>query len=282
MKDRGARPTVRRAVRSQGDRYRLAARGRARAASSASRRSKMRDAYDPSARGWAKGARCLLAAALAVAALGLLAAPVAAAPHRFSPRVVPDPLPPPVINTTVDQSLGDCSVSCSLRDAVALSAPGATLAVPAGHYVLTLGAITISNNLTIAGAGARTTVIDGNASSGIFSPPTVLTIEIDDVSLINGNTVAVNPVFGIPAGGAIVGSGTLTLRRCRIANNQAPAGGGIAWLGTLTIDQCTIAGNTATGGGPEGVSGGGIFSSDGPGTMTNSTLTGNTAATGTV
>jgi hypothetical protein len=165
-----------------------------------------------------------------------------------------------------------------LRDAVALSAPGATLAVPAGHYVLTLGAITISNNLTIAGAGARTTVIDGNASSGIFSPPTVLTIEIDDVSLINGNAVTGDPnIAGLLAGGAIDGSGTLTLRRCRIANNQAAVGGGIAWTGTLTIDESTIAGNTATAI-IEGPSGGGIFSEGGPVTMTNSTLTGNTTA----
>jgi CSLREA domain-containing protein len=238
----------------------------------------MRDSSNLSARGWAKGAQCHLAAALALAALGLLAAPAAAAPHRFSPRVVPDPIgPPPVINTTVDQSLGDCSVTCSLRDAVALSAAGATLAVPAGHYVLTLGAITINQDLTLAGAGARTTVIDGNASSGIFDLPTVLTIEIDDVSLINGNAVTVDPNFGFPAGGALDGSGTATLRRCRIANNQAALGGGIAWTGTLTIDESTIAGNTATV--PiEGFSGGGILAIGGAVTMTNSTLTGNTTA----
>src|ERR1700688_5125225 len=113
----------------------------------------MRDLSNLSARGWAKGARCLLAAAVAVAALGLSAAPAAAAPHRFSPRVVPDPIgPPPVINTTVDQSLGDCSVTCSLRDAIALSATGDTLAVPAGTYALTLGTINIAQDLTLAGA----------------------------------------------------------------------------------------------------------------------------------
>jgi CSLREA domain-containing protein len=126
----------------------------------------MRDSNNPLAKGWPMGARCLVAAALAAAGLGLLAAPAAAGPHPISPPVVTNPLPPPVINTTVDQSLGDCSVTCSLRDAIALSAAGATLAVPAGHYVLTLGDITITQSLTLAGAGARTTVIDGNSTSG--------------------------------------------------------------------------------------------------------------------
>ena len=60
----------------------------------------------------------------------------------------------------------------SLRDAVATSAAsGDTVQIPAGHYVLTLGQIQrintnpILTNLILAGAGARTTVIDGNGSS---------------------------------------------------------------------------------------------------------------------
>jgi len=230
----------------------------------------MRDSSKPPAKGWPMGARCLVAAALAVAGLGLLAAPAA---------VVPDPLPPPVINTTVDQSLGDCSVTCSLRDAIALSAAGATLAVPAGHYVLTLGDITITQSLTLAGAGARTTVIDGNSTSGgatggIFNITSPISVELDDLSLING--------VADQQGGAISsfdltnsGGSALTIRRCTIANNQVTGGqaGGVAQIrGLLFIEDSTISNNSSfpLGGSALLVEGASVE-------ITNSTITGNSA-----
>lgn len=219
----------------------------------------------------------LLTAALAVTALGLAAAPASAVP---------------VINTTVDQSLGDCSVTCSLRDAVALSVSGDTLHVPAGHYALTLGQILTGNSLTIIGDGARSTVIDGNGADRIFElGPDVfmpITIEITDLSLING--LATTPdSFGNLFGGAIAGgsnvfgvTANLTLRRCRIAGNQADAGGGLVWQGDLTIDQCTIEGNLATSGFEFifSLGGGGILAAIGDTTITNSTFTGNTSLVG--
>lgn len=173
----------------------------------------------------------LMTAVLAMTALGLAAPPASAAP---------------VITTTNDQSLGDCSVTCSLRDAVALSVSGDTIHVPAGHYVLTLGDIVTGNNLTIVGDGARSTVLDGNGASRIFvfhHPIDDPMVEITDLSLINGLASTLDPFAGSLDGGAIVGGSTpfngasLTLRRCRIAGNQAGVGGGILWGGKLTIDQ---------------------------------------------
>ncbi len=219
----------------------------------------------------------LLTAVLAMTALGLAAAPASGVP---------------IINTTVDQSLGDCSVTCSLRDAVALSVSGDTLHVPAGTYVLTLGQIVTENSLTIVGDGARSTVIDGNGADRIFQlGPDVfkpITVEITDLSLING--LATTPdSFGDLFGGAITGGSnvfgvatSLTLRRCRIAGNQARVGGGVVWQGDLTIDQCTISGNLATSSLEFFVSigAGGIFAANGDNTITNSTLTGNTSLVG--
>jgi CSLREA domain-containing protein len=219
----------------------------------------------------------LLTAVLTVTALGLAVAPAFAVP---------------VINTTVDQSLGDCSVTCSLRDAVALSASGDTLHVPAGTYVLTLGQIITGNSLTIIGDGARSTVIDGNGADRIFEfGPDVfkpITIEIADLSLING--LATTPdSFGTLFGGAIAGgsnvfgvTASLTLRRCRIAGNQAEAGGGIVWQGGLTIDQCTFSDNLATSAFEFffPIGGAAILVGIGDTTITNSTLTGNTSLVG--
>jgi CSLREA domain-containing protein len=214
-----------------------------------------------------------LAAALAVTVLGLAAAPASAATV--------------VVNTTVDQALGDCSGSCSLRDAVATASSGDTVQIPAGHYVLTLGHITITQSLTLAGSGARTTLIDGNntsggASGGIFNvPSSAISLEVDDLSLING--------VADQAGGAISALGqfvsnpplvfnpvTLTIRRCTIANNKVTSGqaGGVQiQLGTLTIEDSTFSNNSTF---PLG--GGGLLASTVTGSIVNSTFTGNSAA----
>ena len=237
----------------------------------------MRDSSNPSAQGWAMAARCLLAAALGVSALGLLAAPAAADPAEAAP----------VINTTVDQSLHDCSVTCSLRDAVFLSSPGDTLAVPAGHYVLTLGDIAITQSLTLAGAGARTTVIDGNNTSGgntggIFNMTGAISVELDDLSLING--VANLQGGAISAFGQIVSNPplvtaplALTIRRCTIANNQVTSGqaGGVAlFVGTLDLEDSTISNNSTS---PLG--GSALLEDLVTGSIVNSTFTGNSEPT---
>jgi CSLREA domain-containing protein len=215
-------------------------------------------------KGFKLGARALLAAALVVAVLGMAAPPASAATV--------------VVNTTTDQALGSCSGSCSLRDAVATANSGDTIHVPAGHYVLTLGDIIFGTSLTIAGDGARSTILDGNGASRVFQffnfdePQTV---ELDDLSLINGlaatpDLVVGNLNGGALAGGTFAGGASLTLRRCHLAANQAQGAGAIIWYGNLTIDQCTIAGNLATFG-----AGGIVVVGDFTLTITNSTLTGN-------
>ncbi|MDX6282618.1 MAG: hypothetical protein QOH03_3689, partial [Kribbellaceae bacterium] len=210
--------------------------------------------------------RYLPLAILALLGLGLAAAPASAATV--------------VVNTTADQSLGSCSSSCSLRDAVATANSGDTIQIPAGHYVLTLGDIISETSLTIVGAGARSTVLDGNGASRIFVFAFGTTVELDDLSLIHG--LAATPLFFFGfSGGALAGGATATLRRCRLAGNQAEEGGAIFWAnGSLTLDQCTITGNLATSEFPGLGAGGGIFAFGNLVTITNSTLTGNTASVG--
>src|SRR4051812_47979492 len=66
------------------------------------------------------------------------------------------------------------TAQCTLRGAIAKanSTIGATIAVPAGVYVLTLGQLTISKPMTIVGAreqpGATATTIDGGAKDRVF------------------------------------------------------------------------------------------------------------------
>ena len=76
------------------------------------------------------------------------------------------------VTTTADAPGGVCdAASCSLREAIvaANTNPGADdVDVPAGNYVLALGQLDITDDLTVTGAGAGSTVIDGNASSRVI------------------------------------------------------------------------------------------------------------------
>ena len=70
---------------------------------------------------------------------------------------------------------GDCAGSgqCSLRQAIAAASPGDTVSLPASTtpYAVTLGAIHVDQAITISGAAANTTTIDGsgNSDAGIFT-----------------------------------------------------------------------------------------------------------------
>ncbi len=210
-------------------------------------------------KGFKLGAHGLLAAVLAIAALGLATPPASAATV--------------VVNTTTDQSLASCSSSCSLRDAVATAAPGDTVQIPAGHYVLTLGQMLIQKSLTLTGAGARTTIIDGNASSGIFIFIGIVNAELDDLSLVNGKSTsgaALGAVSFTPP--ALL---ALTIRRCTFANNVTSFQGGAIdlQLVDLTVEDSTFSNNHAA----TQSAGGAINSNQARGSIVNSTFSGNTA-----
>jgi CSLREA domain-containing protein len=210
--------------------------------------------------GFNLGTRGLLAAALALATLGLAAAPAAAATV--------------VVNTTTDQSLGNCSSSCSLRDAVATAAPGDTVQIPAGHYLLTRGFMLIQKSLTFTGAGARTTVIDGNASSGIFIFFGSVNVEFDDLSLVNGKLTSGAAVTAYSFTPALL---ALTIRRCTFADNQTSFQGAALdlQLVDLTIEDSTFSNNHSA-----QSSGGAISANQSRGSIVNSTFSGNTAVVG--
>jgi CSLREA domain-containing protein len=182
------------------------------------------------------------------------------------------------VTTTADGNHGTCAAAlCSLRDAViaANANPGAdVITLPAGIYTLTLGGsnenaaatgdLDIAGNLTINGAGAATTIVDGDGVDRVFEIMSG-TVVFNDFTIRNGSTIAVDD-----DGGGIANHDTLTLNRCVVSGNSASDGGGILTEVELTINQSTISGNSA----PDG-SGGGIYNS-GALTITDSTISGNT------
>ena len=74
------------------------------------------------------------------------------------------------VTTTTDGGAG------SLREAITNSngnAEADVINLPAGTYTLSSGELDISSEVTIAGAGAGTTIIDGDATDRVFNLKTV-------------------------------------------------------------------------------------------------------------
>jgi CSLREA domain-containing protein len=178
-----------------------------------------------------------------------------------------------------DPAPGACDSDCSLREAVrAVNAGsgGDTISIPAGRFRLTIagagedaaatGDLDLTKSVTITGAGARQTLIDGSGIDRVFDVASGVTALIADVTVTGG--------LVDDGGGGIASAGTLTLLRDTIANNEAiaagnNAGGGVNSTGILTVTQSTIAGNRA-------YNGGGIAFS-GTATIADSTIADNRA-----
>ena len=178
-----------------------------------------------------------------------------------------------------DPAPGACDSDCSLREAVRAvdaGSGGDTIAIPAGRFRLTIagaaedaaatGDLDLTKSITIQGAGARQTLIDGSGLDRVFDVASGVTALIADVTVTGG--------LVDDGGGGIASAGTVTLLRDTITNNEALAagnnsGGGVSSSGILTVTQSTISGNRA-------YNGGGIAFA-GTATIADSTIAGNRA-----
>ncbi len=173
-----------------------------------------------------------------------------------------------------------CTLRAAIQEANAHTGPD-TIMVPAGTYLLTIagrgedaaatGDLDITDDVTtITGAGAASTILDGNGIDRIFeiaNPAAV--VAISSLTIRNGDP---GPVAGDADGGGVYNQGTLTLTDVVVANNtSAGGGGGLSSVNDLTLTDCVVSGNTAA------TFGGGI---DNPltATLTNVTVSGNTSA----
>ncbi|MBI3248636.1 MAG: thrombospondin type 3 repeat-containing protein [Deltaproteobacteria bacterium] len=225
------------------------------------------------------------------------------------------------VNTMNDElnADGDCSLREAIRSANLDSAVDGCLAgngddaisLPGGLYRLALagsgedaaatGDLDITANLSLLGANADVTIVDGGGLDRVFQVLPGATVLIDSVTVTNGNG-------GGGAGGGVLNAGTLDLTNSRVTGNTAglPGGGGI-WSGgsvvqaasltllqttvsenaangdgggihnaafsALTLEKSTVNGNSATSAGSS--RGGGIYNAGSSMTLTNSTVSGN-------
>ena len=213
------------------------------------------------------------------------------------------------VDTTVDDaSLTACADAapndCSLRGAIIKAngvAEASVINVPAGTYVLSqptgcayrshqfgdepqnTPALCIAADVTLVGAGADATIIDGNQLDHVVMVSD-RTVELRGVTLRNGYVVGTpqNNAFAgnLVGGGGILNGGTLTLVDCVVSDNTTVAtGGGIFNGHSLTLLRSAVARNVS------GQGGGGIENSSffevTPLVVLDSSINGNRSVTGT-
>jgi CSLREA domain-containing protein len=192
--------------------------------------------------------------------------------------------------TPGDGACADATGACTLRAAVMETnalAGADTVSVPAGTYLLTLlqtgesfvASLDITDELTLNGSGARTTVVDGGKQGRVFDvllrpipdPYPDVVFEVTDLAIRNG--VPTGPDFG-GGGIRVVPKGYVQMKRVSMTGNGSAdrPGGAIYNGGSLQIYESTINNNLA-------LKGGAIFNAGLLG-VTDSTLSDNTAASG--
>jgi CSLREA domain-containing protein len=190
------------------------------------------------------------------------------------------------VNTTADElnSDGDCSLREAVQaantnlpvDACPPGTPGPIVDVitfsVTGTITLTMGQLTVTDDLIIDGPGAMNLTVSGNSASRVMQVSAGVTLDLRDVTVADGG--------GTGTGAGILnGGGTLKVNATRFFGNTAGAvgsGGGAIFSidGTLTVMDSTFSGNSAR------FDAGGAIRTRGNATITNSTFSGNSASAG--
>ena len=161
------------------------------------------------------------------------------------------------VNSTadvVDASPGDgvCETAtgdqtCTLRAAIQesnASVGAQTVAVPSGTYQLSVfgtdedlaakGDLDVVDDLTLAGDGAATTILDAGDIDRALPVPGTVNFRLSDVTVRNGFTWA-------QGGGLYNYRGHVTLFRSTVESNEAGAsGGGVFNQGWMTVEGSSI------------------------------------------
>ena len=161
-----------------------------------------------------------------------------------------------------------CASGCDfsmIQDAVNAAVSGTTITVGSGRYAENVIINQVSSPkkfiLTIGGAGAASTIVDGNGVSSVFTiVGSKAIVTVRDMAIRNGLAPGTGAVVPTEGGGVFAGLGaSVTIDSCIVSGNHADHGAGVAAEdSTLTISRSTISDNTAIGAVyvPEG---GGIF-----------------------
>src|SRR4051794_9956896 len=128
------------------------------------------------------------------------------------------------VTTTTDEFGG--GAGCSLREAIQAANTDAafggcsagsgddTIALPAGTYILSIaganddlnqsGDLDIRSNITINGAGAASTIVDGNATDRVLDVLFGAVFSLSNITIRNGSVNGTGGGINVPSNGARV------------------------------------------------------------------------------
>ncbi len=167
----------------------------------------------------------------------------------------------------------DIRSTADLQLAIDAAAPGATLRLCPGTFRVT-NTISIFEELTIVGAGAAETILDGENARLVLDirhlQNEAPAVTVENLTITRGKSEE-----GVPGGG-ITNNTTLTLRSVIVTDCTAPGGAGITNIGgTLILENTAVRKCVTTG------LGGGILNFGGTTILKrDSTVSDNIAATG--
>jgi Zn-dependent metalloprotease len=170
---------------------------------------------------------------------------------------------------------GICTLRAAIQETNARFSAD-TIILPAGTYTLTLpgdfedsaasGDLDITDDLTILGAGIKSTTVEGNGNvllDRVFEILGAYTVKMSDLVIRGGNP-------GWNNGGGISNGGILTLERMVLRDNTAGHGAGLLNWNTAVIKDSSISNNTS-------LDDGGGIRNDVTLTIMNTTISGNSS-----
>jgi hypothetical protein len=192
--------------------------------------------------------------------------------YDLNMQAIKGSLPTGVLGYYVNPSMATASLG-AIQGAVNAAQSSDTINVAAGTYIEN---VQIDKSLALNGAGAGSTIVDGNQAGSVF------TIGMNDPSVdvtLSGMTIQNGYARN---GGGIYNNGVATVKRSTISGNTAYWGGGGIYNGQtakLTVlGGSTISNNQASDGVGGASYGGGIYNTyGGTATITDSTISGNNA-----
>jgi len=164
-------------------------------------------------------------------------------PIRIRQLVMPGVLLPATLLLSAADALADTlevpGEYATITDALAAARNADIIVVAPGTYTTRL---TLNKSVTLQGAGAGQTVLDGGGAGTVLSIDPGSSVTVADVTITHGRAP---DEFGF--GGGVFNNGILRLERCLVTGSSAlTAGGGVSnYDGMLTLVDTTISGNSA-------------------------------------
>ncbi|HEY6327019.1 MAG TPA: choice-of-anchor Q domain-containing protein [Candidatus Cybelea sp.] len=155
--------------------------------------------------------------------------------------VNPDKISPNANTWYVDGVHGDDGNNCKTK-ATACATIGHVISLAASGDVIQIAAATYQENLsipyslTLNGASAATTIVDGTNTSNVFTVGAGISLTVSNLTIKNG--------VGYSGGGGVDNAGTLSVNKSNFYTNTALSGGAILNTGTATFSNTNFTGNS--------------------------------------